>query len=69
MIRASIQVTDKNGHFMVVVHADTLRQAVDFAINRYPDCAVGVRFPLDPGTFFVGGSSDEADTVELSTAQ
>jgi hypothetical protein len=40
---------------------------VEFAAKRYPGRAVGLRFPLDPETFFAEGSSFGMETSGLVT--
>jgi hypothetical protein len=60
MIRVWIDIVGDDARFSVSVHAETLRHAVEFAANRYPDHVVGVKFPLDPDTFFSGKPTVEA---------
>ena len=67
MIRASVQVGDENSAFSVTVRAENLQRAVEFAAQRYPGRAVGLRFPLDPEAFFVERSCLQMETFGLVT--
>ena len=67
MIRASVQVRDGSNAFSVTVCAENLQRAVEFAARRYPGRAVGLRFPLNPESFFVEVSSLGTETPGLVT--
>jgi hypothetical protein len=69
MIRASVQVRDESRAFSVTVCAENLQRAVEFAAKRYPGLTVGLRFPLDPATFFTEGSCIETETFGLLTEE
>lgn len=69
MIRASVEVIGNNSAFSLVVYAENLRRAVEFAANRYPGYAVSVRFPLDPDVFFVEPPAIGTGTVEPVAAE
>ena len=55
MVRALVQIKDKNSAFSLTVCAENLRRAVEIASDRYPGYDVSVQFPLDPEVFFVRG--------------
>jgi hypothetical protein len=67
MIRASVQLRDDSNAFSVTVCAENLQRAVELAAKRYPGLTVGLRFPLDPESFFVEGSSLGMETSGLIT--
>jgi hypothetical protein len=67
MIRACIEIGGETDHFSVVVCAENIQQAVRFVADLYPDCAVRVRFPLDPETFFIANPAGEAEMLALVT--
>jgi hypothetical protein len=71
MIRASVQLRDDSNAFSVTVRAavraENLQRAVELAAKRYPGLTVGLRFPLDPESFFVEGSSLGMETSGLIT--
>ena len=69
MIRASVEVKDENSAFSMGVYAENLQRAVEFAANRFPSCAVSVRFPLDPEVFFVEGPAVGSETGEPVAAK
>ena len=69
MIRASIEVGNETGCFSVVVCAEYIEQAVRFVTDVYPGCAVRVKFPLDPETFFVEDPAVEMGMPALATPE
>jgi hypothetical protein len=69
MIRACVEVGDESGSFSVVVCAENIQQAVRVVADLYPGCAVSVKFPLDPETFFVENPAVEAARLALVTPE
>ena len=55
MIRVRVEVRNETGSFTVAVYAENLRRATHIAKERYPGCAIGIPFPIDPDGFFVAG--------------
>jgi hypothetical protein len=53
MVRVSILVREGAACFDVRVQAQSIRQAVGIAADRYPNADVRVSFPIDAGVFFV----------------
>ena len=53
VVKVSIEVRSGTARFMVAVKADNIRQALNIVQNRYPDKVAAVKFPIDPGDFFV----------------
>jgi mannose-1-phosphate guanylyltransferase len=69
LIKASIEVSDGTGFFSVTIYAENIQRAIELAMNRYPGCAVKVRFPLDPETFFVRDTVVGAGMAEFVTPE
>ena len=69
MIKASIEVGHETGCFSVVVCAENIQRAVRYVADLYPGCAVRVKFPLDPETFFVEDPAAEAGMLALVTPE
>jgi hypothetical protein len=69
MIRACVEIGNETGRFSVVVCAENIQQAVIFVADLYPGCAVMVKFPLDPETFFVENPAVEAEMLALVTPE
>ena len=55
MVKVSIEVHDGTARFVVAIKAHSIQQALSIVAARYPSSAVGVRFPIDPESFFVEG--------------
>jgi hypothetical protein len=53
MARISIRIREGASRFDVSVQAQSIRQAVEIAADRYPNADVRVSFPIDGGAFFV----------------
>jgi hypothetical protein len=69
MIRASVEVGNETGCLSVVVCAENIQQAVRVVADLYPGCAVRVKFPLDPETFFVEDPAVEVGMLALVTPE
>jgi hypothetical protein len=53
MVKVSMEVRDGAARFGVAVRAESIRRAVSIVEGRYPGRDIGVKFPIDPGSFFV----------------
>jgi hypothetical protein len=57
MVQVSIEVHDGTAHFAVAVLAKSIQQALNIVAVRYPGSVARVKFPIDPGGFFVEDSA------------
>jgi hypothetical protein len=53
MVKVSIEVHDRTARFIVAVKAQSIQQAQRILQARHPASVVRVKFPIDPGSFFV----------------
>jgi len=53
MVKVSIEVHNGAAQFKVAVRAQSIERAVCVVRGSYPGCAVRVKFPIDPDSFFV----------------
>ena len=53
MVKVSIGVCSVGTRFDVAVQAESIERAVGFLKERFPGCDGRVKFPIDPGGFFV----------------
>jgi hypothetical protein len=53
MIRVILEVRNGAAHFDVVARAESIQQAASIVGARFPDADFRVKFPIDPGRFFV----------------
>ena len=53
MVKVSMEVRSGAARFDVAVRAASIQRAVSFVEERYSRCSVEVKFPIDPGSFFV----------------
>ena len=60
MIEVTVEVRNGAAGFDVAVRAESIRRAVSLAGTRYPGGEVGIKFPIDPESFFV----DDAALLE-----
>ena len=63
MINVVIEVRNGAAHFDVVVWAESIRQAASIVGVRFPDADFRVKFPIDPGRFFVADPTALAGIV------
>jgi hypothetical protein len=64
MIRTAITVVDGTIRFQVIVHAVSIRQAVEIVEDRFRGSYVQVVFPLDPELFFVKDATAKAGLMK-----
>ena len=62
MIEVTVEVRNGAAGFNVAVRAESIRRAVSLVGARYRGGVVGVKFPIDPESFFV---DDAAPLEEL----
>ena len=60
MIKVSVEVRDGNAPVEVEVCADSIKQAVGIARERFPGLEVRVVFPIEGEEFFGGVKGDGA---------
>ena len=53
MVKVSIEVRSGASRFSVAVQAVSIERAVSLVAARYPGGDCGVKFPIDPESFFV----------------
>ena len=56
MIKVSVEVREGAALFRVAVKAESISRAVSIVKGRHPSRDVRVVFPIDPESFFPGGS-------------
>lgn len=66
MVRVSVEVDDGTARFQVTVQAGSVRRALEIAGDGTPGRDVRVVSPLDPDTFFAGGSGGAEEAVDRS---
>jgi hypothetical protein len=64
MVRISVQVSSGSARFRVMVQAESIERALEIARCHNPTSECQVSFPIDPGSFFDGGSAPKIEAVE-----
>ena len=64
MVKISIEVRYGATRLDVAVQASSIRRAMSFVRERYPNTDVRVRFPIDPEGFFVQDPAARAGLIE-----
>jgi hypothetical protein len=67
MIRVVIEVSDGSALHKIAVRAESIRQALHLASERFPLGYAKVIFPIEPETFFVRERDSGDAVVELGT--
>ena len=57
MVKVSIEVQDGTARFAVAVLAKGIQQALSIVAARHPGSVARVKFPIEPGDFFVDDSA------------
>jgi hypothetical protein len=57
MVKVSIEVHSGTACFLVTINAQSIQHALSIAAARYPSSVAGVKFPIDPESFFVENSA------------
>jgi hypothetical protein len=65
MIEVSIQVGSNDVCFQVAVRAESIRQALCIAGDRFAGSDLRVVFPIKPETFFVEDLATPAELIEI----
>ena len=65
MVKVSIEVHNGAARFDVAVQAESIRRAVSLVGGWYPGRNLRVKFPIDPGGFFVNDPAAPAEIVEV----
>jgi hypothetical protein len=65
MIEVSIQVGSSDVCFEIAVRAESIRQALSIAGDRYAGSDLKVVFPIKPETFFVKDLAAAAEMIEI----
>jgi hypothetical protein len=65
MIEVSIQVGSSDICFEIAVQAESIRQALSIAGDRYAGSDLRVVFPIKPETFFVKDLAAAAEMIEI----
>lgn len=65
MVKVSIEVDSGVTRLNVVVLAGSIRRAVSIVKYRYPGDDVRVKFPIDPGGFFINDPAARAGVVDF----
>jgi hypothetical protein len=66
MIKVSIVVHSGAASFQVAVRADSVERALSLAQRLHAGSDVRVKFPIDPGGFFVKDPATQVEMVELA---
>jgi hypothetical protein len=66
MIRVSMEVREGTALSRATVRAESIREAVSIARERYPGRDVRVIFPIDPETFFIDDPAEGNGWARLS---
>jgi len=70
MIRVFIEVRRNEAtSSSVSVQARSLQEAASIAAAVYPNAEVRVKFPIDPGAFFVQDPAAQAEIVSVERAE
>jgi hypothetical protein len=64
MVRISVRVSSGSARFRVMVQAETIERALEIARRHNPAAECQVSFPIDPESFFAGGSAPRVEAVE-----
>jgi hypothetical protein len=64
MIRVTVEVVNGDVRRRVAVQAESILRALEMTVGRNPGCEVGVAFPIDPDSFFVGDPGAEPGQAE-----
>ena len=67
MVKVSIEVHNGAAHFKVAVRAQSIERAVCVVRESYPDCAVRLKFPIDPDSFFVKQAAPRLGIVGIES--
>ena len=57
MVKVLVEVRDGTARFSVAVKAQSVQQALSIVASRHPAGVAMVKLPIDPESFFVGGSA------------
>ena len=60
MIRVTVEVGSGGARSAVAVQAENIRHAVQIVEDQNPGSESRVSFPIDPDTFFIGGTTTGA---------
>ena len=63
MVNVSIEVRSGAASFDVAVLAQSIQRAVSLVEERYPNCNVRVKFPIDAEGYFMKDPADRAGIV------
>jgi len=63
MVKLSIEVRSGATRFSVAVQAESIPRAVSLVEGRYPGGDCGVKFPIDPESFFVKEPAGRPETI------
>jgi len=66
MIRVSMEVGEGGALSTATVQAESIREAVSIARERYPGRDVRVMFPIDPEDFFIEDPAEVSARRRLS---
>jgi hypothetical protein len=64
MVKVSVEVRSGTARFRVAVQAESIQRALRLVAGRYPGRSCGVKFPIEPEGFFVGGHGARAGMLE-----
>jgi len=64
MVRISVRVSSGSARFRVMVQAESIERALEIARRHNPAAECQVSFPIDPESFFVGGSAPKVGSAE-----
>lgn len=68
MIRVTVEVASGGARFTVALQAESIQRAVEIVEGLNPGCEARVAFPIDPDSFFVGGTTATAGSVQREEA-
>ena len=66
MIRVTVEVGSGGARSAVAVQAENIRHAVQIVEDQNPGCEARVAFPIDPDTFFIGGTTGAVEREEAA---
>ena len=63
MVRISVRVNSGSARFKVMIQAESIERALEIARRHNPAAECQVSFPIDPESFFAGGSARKVKAV------
>jgi hypothetical protein len=64
MVRISVRVSSGSARFRVMIQAESIERALEIARRHNPAAECQVSFPIDPESFFAGGSAPKVEAGE-----